>query len=167
MRVSGVALFTGVAAVPPPPSTEPPTPSTLRPFQAMYAINGQALFRGALAGGIITPPDPGGYQPKAFEEQMDWRFHLSYEAGESNVYNDDLMVAVSLSFGSEAQLEMFEELRSQLLLSYDSPPQVSITLEVSESVNLYFTAKARIRGWNDDKELPSTDWTPDPKPNLF
>lgn len=169
-RIGGVAVFAGAqASVVTPPIDPPVTGPIGARFRPMRAANGAALFRGAAAVIVLPPVDPpsGEYVPKHFEEEFRVPLTLTYDAGDSQLYDDGFMSVVSFAYAQGAELEITDELIAQIQLAYDNAVQAQVEDSLASTLFMDFDIRARIRGWNDDTPLPSTDWTPDPKPNLF
>lgn len=181
MRIGGKALFLSAPAiviVPPPVVVDPPPPPTgggtgtpLKRylFEPMRAANGVALLRGAQAGTVIVvPPDePPPVTTRFYEEEFRSAIALTYDAGDSNAFSENMQFVMGFGFAIGDALEVSDTMSTTLLLDYNPVPQVSVTVEQTEAMTFAYLERARIRGWNDEPPLPPRDWTPDPKPNLF
>lgn len=162
MRVGGAATFANGPAV----VVVPPVTGDKPRFRVMRAPNGSALFLGAAAGNV-TPEEPGEYVPKNFEEQLTENMLFTYDAGDSQNFDDTLYVAMGFGYAAGLELVAFDALNATLALNFDTTVQMQVEDQMTSAINFGYSARARIRGWNDDSELPAAVWTPDPKPNLF
>jgi hypothetical protein len=147
----------GIFASAPPAIVVPPVGNGAL-FAPMRAPNGVALFRGAV---------PGTTPIRQFEDTLIASFSFLYEAGDSKEYEDVLEALFTLGFSMGAGLNVGDVLEATHTFTYEDTTQAQIGDVLESTVMFDFDVKARMRGWNDEKGIPETDWVPEPKPDLF
>jgi hypothetical protein len=148
----------GIFASAPPVVVLPPVGDKAL-FAPMRAANGVALFRGAAPS--------GGTGVRYFEDTLLASFSFLYEAGDAQEYEDVLEALFTLGFGMGGEVAVGDVLEATITFDYADVTQAQIGDVLESTVMFDFDVKARMRGWNDEKGIPETDWVPEDKPDLF